>query len=81
MTLAPGTRFGSWIVLSVSGRSATCACACGTVRVLSVNAIASGEATMSCGCVALTWQERYEAKRADDASKATRDLRDWRGGR
>lgn len=79
MIVAPGTKYGSWIVLGVQGRSATCACKCGAVRILNIEAIASGEAAPSCGCAPLTRQERaafYEAVRREEEQQENPVL--WR---
>ncbi len=47
-------RFGRWTVIGAEGRRALCRCDCGTIRAISIEAIRSGEAARSCGCMGAT---------------------------
>jgi hypothetical protein len=53
MTVAAGMRFGDWRVISTDalGRRVTCQCVCGTVKVIGTEALLSGAAVSSCGCM------------------------------
>jgi hypothetical protein len=79
MTIA-GKRFGSWMVISAdaTGKRAGCRCICGTVRVIAVEALASGAST-SCGCQKLTPDQRRAL--GEEATRLRlRRNRDWRPG-
>jgi hypothetical protein len=49
--IIPGQIIGNWEILNVepNGKRACCACSCGTVRVVAVEALVSGTAAESCG--------------------------------
>jgi hypothetical protein len=57
--VAPGTKYGSWTILSVQCRSATAVCRCGAVRILSADAIASGEAAPCVPAIANLFRTSY----------------------
>jgi hypothetical protein len=75
-----GKRFGSWIVISAdaTGKRAGCRCACGTVRVIAVEALTSGAST-SCGCQRLA-PDQSRALRDEAARLRLRRNHDWRPG-
>jgi hypothetical protein len=79
MTVA-GKCFGSWTVVSAdaTGKRAGCRCACGTVRVIAVEALASGAIT-SCGCQKLA-PSQSRALRDEATRLRLRRDRDWRPG-
>jgi len=74
-------RYAHWSLLNyLPGRRALARCRCGTVRQLSVDAIESGTAAESCGCVAPSKQQR-QAQLAEMVESARRNmLHDWRPG-
>jgi hypothetical protein len=76
--VAVGMTFGSWAVLSVdnTGRRAACRCVCGTVRIVSVEAL-NGGVSSSCGCQQLS--PRQSAVLREEAARLRRQ-RDWRPG-
>ena len=49
--IIPGQIIGNWEILNVepNGKRACCSCVCGTVRVVSVDALLSGAVAASCG--------------------------------
>jgi hypothetical protein len=66
-----GATFGSWTVLSIDngGRRAACRCVCGTVRVVSVEAL-NGGVSSSCGCQQLS--PRQSAMLREEAARLRR---------
>jgi hypothetical protein len=75
-----GKCFGSWTVISADATSkrAACRCVCGTVRVMAVDALASGTST-SCGCQRLA-PDQSQALRDEAARLRLRREQDWRSG-
>jgi hypothetical protein len=73
---AVGTTFGSWALLSIDSarKRAACRCVCGTVRVVSIEALESGTST-SCGC-----QQLSAALREEAAQRRQQRNYDWRSG-
>ena len=76
MPVAIDMKFGAWTVLGVdpAGRRATCRCACGTVRIISIEALQGG-ITTSCGCGRLT-AAQARAQRIETAARRRRQ--EWR---
>ncbi len=72
--------FGFWTVISAdaTGKRAACRCVCGTVRVIAVEALASGAST-SCGCQTLSPQQARALRDEAARRRLWRD-RDWRPG-
>jgi hypothetical protein len=70
------TLFGSWAVLSIDStrKRAACRCVCGTVRMVSIEALESGTST-SCGC-----QQLSAALREEKALRRRQRNYDWRPG-
>jgi hypothetical protein len=81
MTITAGTAFGSWTVASLdpSGKRATCACVCGSIRVIAVAALASGSAVGSCGC-RVPPREHFAELREEAARQRRRRDHNWRPG-
>ena len=77
-----GTVYGHWRIVQVRGRAVTAICKCGTTKVLSLDAIESGDAPPSCGCAPLSRVERGKlsaARRRRNAALETRTmLKDWK---
>jgi hypothetical protein len=73
-------RLGSWMVISAdaNGKRAGCRCVCGTVRMIAVEALASGAST-SCGCQRLA-PEQSQALRDEAARLRLRRDQGWRPG-
>lgn len=79
MTLA-SKCFGFWTVVSADAtrKRAACRCVCGTLRVIAVEALASGAST-SCGCQRLA-PDQSRALRDEAARLRLRRDQDWRPG-
>ena len=75
-----GKRFGHWMVITVTGRRATCQCRCGTIRVISIDALESGNAPSSCGCSRMPSKEIEKLRDEKAEWERQRDLKDWRPG-
>jgi hypothetical protein len=78
ITITPGQKFGAWTVVASDGRRTTCACRCGNIRVVTTEALISGEST-SCGCMPPTADQQLKLK-AEAQRQRQRALRDWRPG-
>jgi hypothetical protein len=77
--IAPGIRINSWEILSVdpSGRRACCECCCGAVRIIAVDALASGLAAASCGCQPIAPAQSAALRQEAEQQRRWHDLR-WR---
>ena len=75
-----GKCFGSWMAISAdaTGKRAGCCCVCGNVRVIAVEALASG-ATTSCGCQKLAPEQSQRLRDEAARRRLWRD-QDWRPG-
>jgi len=80
MTIAVGTPFAAWTVVSIdpTGKRAACRCICGRVQVIAIEALRSG-ASSSCGCQPLALDQLRE-RRAEAMQRQRRRDRDWRPG-
>ena len=74
MNVVPGTRFGHWVIVQITGRAALVQCRCGSVRRVALDALTSGT-SVSCGCFGASRAVRKEA----EARQRQRDQRNWRG--
>jgi hypothetical protein len=73
-----GVKIGNWEILSVDGKRAHCACACGTVRVLAVTSLLDGSAAPSCGCAPLSPEQAALRRGEAERQQRQRELRGWR---
>ena len=82
MTTKIGQHFAHWTIVDIdeAGRRAICECVCGNHRALFVAALVDGSAATSCGCRALSRQQRDEQYAEVEQRQRRRD-RDWRPGR
>ena len=82
MTATIGQRFGNWEVfgLDASGRRASCGCVCGSVRILSTDALLNGTAAPSCGCTPLSAPQLEALRQATAQEQRRREQRSWRPG-
>jgi hypothetical protein len=83
INVTPGARVGHWRVLGLDGhRRATCQCRCGNIRVLAVDALASGAST-SCGCAPPTAEAARKARVEAEQHRRVRELnlKNWRPSR
>jgi hypothetical protein len=76
--IAPGATFGAWEILSVNGRAALCRCVCGVNRAIAIDALVIGTAAPSCGCAALTADQRGALRGETEERKRRRDIKNWR---
>jgi len=82
MTVTIGQRFGNWEVvgLDAAGRRASCGCVCGSVRILSVDALLNGVASPSCGCAPLSASQLKALRQETAQEEQRREQRSWRPG-
>lgn len=78
-TVNIGSKIGNWTVVELQDRRVICQCVCGNFRSLFVAALVDGSAATSCGCRALSRQQRDEQYAEVEQRQRRRD-RDWRPG-
>jgi hypothetical protein len=69
VTIGIGGKYGHWRIVNIRGRAVTAICRCGTTKVLSLDAIESGDAPPSCGCAPLSRVERGKTIRGATAAE------------
>jgi hypothetical protein len=64
-----GQRNNHWEIVDVQRRRVICRCRCGAVHAIGIDALESGSAAPSCGCVPLPAQQR-PGRRGGNGGKA-----------
>jgi hypothetical protein len=80
MTIAAGTSFAAWTIVSTdpTGKRATCRCVCGRMQIIAIEALRNGSTT-SCGCQPLA-PNQLRQFRAEAVQRQRQRERDWQPG-
>jgi hypothetical protein len=82
--LKVGAKIDYWTIINIDpgGTRAVCMCECKTTRIISLKALAAGEAAPSCGCQGLTPAQRWELREAAAEKKRQQNMKDvWKPGK